>query len=514
MKRFGSRDRSYSPNAEYDDHRRPYKRVHSGEHRRPGRRDSRDGDYRDRFNRYESERERFDRELLNDDSIIPIHLRIPRRSLWNIFPPGCENMTAQEVKNLEIFPVPGFPIKKTPRQSTSSGRTRSPSLSVDSTAASPLPPGVDAQVARGAKRIYVGNIPENAVVDDLKTLFNDVMHHHKLTEQPGSCIVHCQTAPGQIRGYVFFTMRTFEEATNALALNGISYLGSQLKVSRPKDFIPIPGVKLDPPDMYIPGVVCPIVRDSPYKIYMGSIPTTLKDSDVRGLLETFGPLRSFNLMKDSSTGLNKGFAFAEFADRSTTAIACQGLNGMEIGNKKIMVHLASEHRKPTSATGANAIEPSHATGDSQVNTALECVPGLVQSNSLSSTPVTSGLFDRMLQLHRTDFEEVEDRLWPSPVIILFNMVCSDELLDEKEFKSICYDLKQESVRYGVVKSIAIPRPIANRPNAGVGRVFIEYASENEAKNALFALAGRKFADRTVLGTFYPLAKYQQADYSF
>lgn len=33
---------------------------------------------------------------------------------------------------------------------------------------------------------------------------------------------------------------------------------------------------------------------------------------------SFGQLRAFNLVKDSSTGLSKGYAFAEYVDISMT----------------------------------------------------------------------------------------------------------------------------------------------------------------------------------------------------
>lgn len=41
-------------------------------------------------------------------------------------------------------------------------------------------------------------------------------------------------------------------------------------------------------------------------------------SQVKELLMSFGQLRAFNLVKDSSTGLSKGYAFAEYVDVSMT----------------------------------------------------------------------------------------------------------------------------------------------------------------------------------------------------
>lgn len=46
----------------------------------------------------------------------------------------------------------------------------------------------------------------------------------------------------------------------------------------------------------------------------------LSDSflQVKELLTSFGPLKAFNLVKDSATSLSKGYAFCEYVDVSAT----------------------------------------------------------------------------------------------------------------------------------------------------------------------------------------------------
>lgn len=39
---------------------------------------------------------------------------------------------------------------------------------------------------------------------------------------------------------------------------------------------------------------------------------------VKELLMSFGPLKAFNLVKDSATALSKGYAFCEYVDVSAT----------------------------------------------------------------------------------------------------------------------------------------------------------------------------------------------------
>lgn len=47
-------------------------------------------------------------------------------------------------------------------------------------------------------------------------------------------------------------------------------------------------------------------------------PDAYSVKQVKELLMSFGQLRAFNLVKDSSTGLSKGYAFAEYVDISMT----------------------------------------------------------------------------------------------------------------------------------------------------------------------------------------------------
>ena len=49
----------------------------------------------------------------------------------------------------------------------------------------------------------------------------------------------------------------------------------------------------------------------------------------------------------------------------------------------------------------------------------------------------------------------------------------------------------------------IPRPTGgSRQSAGVGKIFIKYDVPESAGKAIRALAGRKFADRTVVTTYF------------
>ena len=49
----------------------------------------------------------------------------------------------------------------------------------------------------------------------------------------------------------------------------------------------------------------------------------------------------------------------------------------------------------------------------------------------------------------------------------------------------------------------VPRPSGgSRQSAGVGKIYVKFETAEAARKALAALAGRKFADRTVVTTYF------------
>jgi len=113
-----------------------------------------------------------------------------------------------------------------------------------------------------------------------------------------------------------------------MAFDGVNYNGYSLKLRRPKDYQPLPGQS--DASIYIPGVISTNVPDTPNKVFVGGLPPYFTEEQVKQLLQVFGELRAFNLVKDASGGNSKGFAFCEFLDPNITDVACQGLNGMEV----------------------------------------------------------------------------------------------------------------------------------------------------------------------------------------
>ena len=78
------------------------------------------------------------------------------------------------------------------------------------------------------------------------------------------------------------------------------------------------------------------------RVFMGGIPFSMTEPEVREICESFGRLKSFNLIKDNiDQSLNKGYAFFEFQDERAAEKAIKGLNNLEIMDKKLKVQYAA-----------------------------------------------------------------------------------------------------------------------------------------------------------------------------
>jgi RNA recognition motif-containing protein len=76
-------------------------------------------------------------------------------------------------------------------------------------------------------------------------------------------------------------------------------------------------------------------------IYVGNLPFTTSEADLRDKFSAYGEVLSVKLINDRETGRPRGFGFVEMSE-SDAAKAIQGMNGAELGGRTLRVNMAEE----------------------------------------------------------------------------------------------------------------------------------------------------------------------------
>jgi RNA recognition motif-containing protein len=79
------------------------------------------------------------------------------------------------------------------------------------------------------------------------------------------------------------------------------------------------------------------------EIYVGNLPFSADESQVRQLFEQHGTVESVALINDRETGRPRGFGFVEMP-RADAQRAIQSLNGKEMGGRPLRVNEAQERQ--------------------------------------------------------------------------------------------------------------------------------------------------------------------------
>jgi splicing factor U2AF subunit len=87
-----------------------------------------------------------------------------------------------------------------------------------------------------------------------------------------------------------------------MAFDGIIFINGPLDIRRPKDY----GVTESAgPSTQVPDVISTDVPDSINKIFVGDLPTHANEEQVMELLQSFGALKAFNLVREGGSGPSK-----------------------------------------------------------------------------------------------------------------------------------------------------------------------------------------------------------------
>ncbi|KDO24583.1 hypothetical protein SPRG_10114 [Saprolegnia parasitica CBS 223.65] len=366
------------------------------------------------------------------------------------------------------------------------------------------------QHSRHARRLYVGgfgDVPEQ----EIERFFNEVIDKALGERQEHGSVVSVYI--NRERHFAFVELKSIELTTACMELDGVSYHGQPLKIRRPNDYNPSAVKDVGPiPKLNVNalGIVSTSVSDGPGKIFIGGLPYHLNEEQVKELLQAFGALKSFHLVKELNTNLSKGYGFCEYMDPEVTQVACAGLNDMQIGDKTLTVR--------TALTAGGLYPPDHPHAPPQQLGNPGVTTTTMMQAATSSNPLLLNVDPilQQLQKHQAMPLQIVPSVplgAPSRIIVLLNMVTPDDLTDNDEYQDICDDIRAECEKSGPIRSMVVPRPGETQyQTASVGKIFVEFGEVVHAQHASNELHGRGFANRTVAVEFMSETKFARREF--
>jgi cold-inducible RNA-binding protein len=90
------------------------------------------------------------------------------------------------------------------------------------------------------------------------------------------------------------------------------------------------------------------------KLYVGNLPYTTTDEDLRELFSPHGTVTSTAVISDRETGRSKGFGFVELETAEQAKAAIDALNGKDFGGRNLVVNEARPREdRPRDNGGGN-----------------------------------------------------------------------------------------------------------------------------------------------------------------
>ena len=281
------------------------------------------------------------------------------------------------------------------------------------------------------------------------------------------------------------------------------------------------------------------------------------------LLQAFGKVKAFHLVKNEPDSLtSKGYCFVEFADPSVTPVAVIGLNGMDLGGGKVLTARVAGERTagmittPTIAsTGFSIVPPQPAAPRTDsiiidgydVETLVDAAMGLclmptapmhvdqfgvpvTRAPAMALAPIVnlppvmtvnpgavapisslppgaSALDIANAALDAAMGKAASPSMRGAPprtrILVLLNMVTDDDLATNEDYQGLKEEVQEECAKFGMLLGMNIPRsPSGAVQPTAIRKIFLEYATVQDAANAERELAGRQFGPNVVEASYY------------
>lgn len=224
--------------------------------------------------------------------------------------------------------APHFEVIKPRRKDLSDDQTKSPRK------LSRRPRRIRSQDIRTDRTVFVGNIPVNCTKKSIKQLFKqygsiESIRFRSMKVSPGDrpSRLAKRTQKQLVEGSSFnayVVMSSTDEAESCLGLNGVMLQGRHLRI----DMI----AKKSEADS----------NKTRRSVFVGNLPFSADEEKLREIFSVCGEIENIRIVRDSKSGVGKGFGFITFKDRSSVLFALKQNKKSVLDTRTLRVHRAKD----------------------------------------------------------------------------------------------------------------------------------------------------------------------------
>lgn len=316
---------------------------------------------------------------------------------------------------------------------------------------------------------------------------NAAVRRVKLVQPHETPILNCRVNSK----FAFIELTSADVANKILNINGIPFLGAVLKVSRPSKYVgphtphktwqELTGQSL-PSGAVLDAEQEKISRE----LFLGNTTPEMTESMLVEFLGNAMEQVGLNVMAGNPINacrVSGKFAFIELRTPQEAANALN-LNNIPFMGAQLRVGRPSKWTGPPDRHGNwEDILAKYMSGELQLGAAAGGAPAPVAA---VARPIS--LATRVVELQ--------------------NMLTDQDLVNEEEYNDILEDTREECGQFGQLISLHIPR----KGEPGATKIYLEYASNEDAAKAIAGLEGRTFDGRKVLAAFFDEAKFAKKEF--
>jgi hypothetical protein len=339
------------------------------------------------------------------------------------------------------------------------------------------------------RELFVGNTPPGTSEALLREFLNGAMRRVRLCDPNHTPIVTCRVNSK----FAFIECTSVDDTNKALNLNGIPFLGSCLKVSRPSKYMgPVVPAKSwqELTGQPLPANVMPLNSTDDKinrELFIGN---TLEEMTDHAITEFLGKAME-QVGLSTAPGnpivacrLSGKFAFVEMRSKEEAANALN-LNNIPFLGSNLRVGRPAKYLGPQTPHGNwEDILAKYMSGELK----LPSQGGQGAAAAMAPAPL--------------------DMSSATKVVMLQNMLGDDDVEKDDEYQDIMEDTKEECGTFGTLVNIEIPRT-----GPGKGKIYLEYKTREEAANAIQQLGGRTFDGKKVEATYFDEDKFAKKDFA-